>query len=269
MAKYYCIKTTDFVLYICASIIANIIIIFFNATIAYSQPIKNDDQGTIIKKQPVLTPYQIISGDTLRMPDSLRTTTVLPGISKEEYLEMQDSNYARALRLNIVNEVRFSNDYIVFSKQREFLQDLQQGTPMDIIKKNMDIPRELYSPRGNEIVQRQIQIQNAFYVPFVNTYNPYAGIVSFGQIASLLGLTEDVSPRLSYALDYPSDVKIVIYSIQAIAIATLFDGFQSEGRYNLTWNLRDDQGRRLPHGDYIAEITIDNSRVIRKHIVIP
>lgn len=243
-------------------------IIFLFTTEQLQSVSYTDDEKTIIHKQPVLTPYQIISGDTLRLPDSLRIATVLPGISHEKYLEMQDSNYVRALKLNIVNEVRFWNDHIAFSKEREFWSEVQQGTPVDIIRKNMDIPREFYYPRGTEKMQRQIAIENAFYVPFVNTYNPYSSVISFGQIAELLGLTEDISPRLVYKLDYPSEVEITIYSVQAKAVATLFKGFQSEGRYELTWNLRDDDGKLLPRGDYISEIKLDNNRLIRKRIVI-
>lgn len=243
------------------------IIFIFISMPAFSQ--ENTKQETIIKKKPVLTPYQIISGDTLRLPDSLKTPAVLPGASREEYLEMQDSNYIRAMRLNIIGEVRFRSDYIAFSKEREVMQGMIEGSPMEIIKKNMDIPREFYAPSGEELVHRQLVYENAFYVPYLNTYNPNSGLVSFGQIAQFLGLSEDVSPVLTYTLDHPAEVEIVIYSIQAKVAAVLYRGIQSEGTHSITWNFRNDSGKRMPKGDYIGEIRIGKDRFIRKRIVIP
>jgi len=80
--------------------------------------------------------------------------------------------------------------------------------------------------------------------------------VALGDIAQFFGLAEDVSPVIKYNLDFATEVQIVIYSVNASVVATLFDGHQPAGNYSITWNGRDDKGRKLPSGDYVAEVRI-------------
>ncbi|MBR3090812.1 MAG: hypothetical protein IKH10_02320, partial [Bacteroidetes bacterium] len=84
----------------------------------------------------------------------------------------------------------------------------------------------------------------------------------------LLGIIEDTSPEIKYSLGMIADVEIVIYSVQAKVIATIFKGTQRPGSYKITWNQRDDKGKKMPYGDYIAEVRIGTDRFVRKRIVI-
>jgi hypothetical protein len=144
------------------------------------------------------------------------------------------------------------------------------GTPMNIAMKNMMIPSDIYTPLASEVTAHEYGQIMATSVPFVKTYNPYSGFkISLNTIGRFLGLVEDLSPNLAYKIDYATNVEIVIYSLQAVVIATIFEGPQQPGSYKFTWNLRDDAGRKMPSGDYIGEIRIGKERYVRKRIYIP
>jgi flagellar hook assembly protein FlgD len=115
----------------------------------------------------------------------------------------------------------------------------------------------------------QINVANSFYVPFVQTYNPSSIQIPFETIGNLLGLTEDVSPEIKYDIDFNADVTVVVYSTRATVVATIFSGRQIPGHYEFKWNFRDDNGRLMPSGDYVAEVRVGNYKFIRKKITIP
>ncbi len=130
------------------------------------------------------------------------------------------------------------------------------------------MPEEAYIPGEVEKTLREINIMNSMYVPMVRTYSPYGAKIDFETIGKFLGIVEDVSPTIKYSLAITADVEIVIYSIQAIAVATLFKGVQSPGNYTISWNGRDENGRMMPPGDYIAEVRIGQEKYVRKRIVL-
>ncbi|MFP4528342.1 MAG: FlgD immunoglobulin-like domain containing protein [Candidatus Kapaibacterium sp.] len=195
---------------------------------------------------------------------------VLPGYLDYDFSAQQDSNYYRAMRLNMTPLARLQNDLEAVRPQLELRDKIRSGMPWQIAMQNMEnIPSEFLKPTPMEIVQHEIGIIKAFHVPFVSTYNPYGAKISMGAIGQFLGISEDVSPRIRYTLEHPSEVEVVIYSYDATVIRTLFKGQQPAGAYELDWNLRSDEGRRMPSGDYIGEVRIGKSRYVRKRIQIP
>ena len=65
------------------------------------------------------------------------------------------------------------------------------------------------------------------------------------------------------------NVEVVVYSPQARVIAVLLKMHQPTGKYQITWNGRDEKGRRMPTGDYVAEVRLGDERFVRKRIQIP
>ncbi len=188
----------------------------------------------------------------------------------EEFTPEQDSAFARALRSNLPLSTRMAWDISLSKFKWELRQKLSEGTPWQYAVKNMQsIPREAFIPDPREVVQFRTNIEMSQYVPFVRNTMPYGLHIPLSSIGQLLGITEDVSPSLKYTVDYSADVEVVIYSERAVVVATLFKGVQPPGTYNLTWNFRDDQGREMPSGDYIAEIRIGKQRYYRKYILKP
>ncbi|MCE5305171.1 MAG: FlgD immunoglobulin-like domain containing protein [Chloroherpetonaceae bacterium] len=185
------------------------------------------------------------------------------------YAPYQDSIYNRFMQMKVPARTLFNFNLALADATWEDMQNQHQTTPyqsaLDALSR---VPSSAYIPTGVEQTLYETNLQMAQYVPFQNQHL-YGLKVPLNDIAQLLGLAEDVSPVIVYSLDGPLDVEIVIYSIQAKVIATLYSGRQAAGSYKITWNLRDDMGRRMPSGDYIAEVRIGNSKYVRKRIVIP
>lgn len=185
----------------------------------------------------------------------------------------QDTAYYRALRSNVTSNIRIWNDlnltkYIWF----DYLKNIKKSDVAIAMESITSLPKEYFLPDPKEVVQRQINIANSFYVPNVPTYDPMFNnnaLFTFEEIGNFLGLTEDVSSEINYNLERTTNVVIVIYSIRAFVIAKIFDGVQPAGPYTINWNGRDDNGKKMPSGDYIAEIRIANEKYYRKRIIIP
>jgi hypothetical protein len=220
---------------------------------------------TILKKKAPKTPLQLMQESSKK---SQNNETELPK-SEFNYLPNQDSAFYKMLRLNLPVNVILQNN-LLFSEDLWTLEKrIQSGTPWQVAIQNIkSIPSEFFNPSPVELVHRQILIENSLEVPFVSTYQRYGIKVTTETIASLLGLTEDVSPKISYTLDFNANIEVVVYSVSSVVVATLFSGKQTPGNYTLTWNGRDSFGRLLPPGDYIAEVRVGNEKYIRKRIVI-
>ena len=67
--------------------------------------------------------------------------------------------------------------------------------------------------------------------------------------------------KLRFDIDYRSNVIVTIYNILGNEITTLQNGEMNPGRYSMTWNATNDQGKRMPTGMYLYKVTSD-SRVL-------
>lgn len=187
----------------------------------------------------------------------------LPGPSLNRFTPEQDSAYKKAIRNRLPSSALFKIDLNRLSSG-DFISDLPK-TPMEQLQV-MSFPEEYYMPDPREQAHFQDNINRSLAVPFINTKPSFGAKVPLAVIGQLLGIVEDLSPNLKYTLDYTADVEIVIFSMQAIVVATIFKGTQPPGNYKLTWNGRDDNGRKMPKGDYVAEIRIGKFSIIRKRI---
>ncbi len=225
---------------------------------------------------PIIAQTDSIKPETiLKLPPNTQNADTLGNnnqklpASQIPFTAEQDSAFNIAMRLGlplrtlINNNLRYSDD--IWNMERRLAED----TPWQIALQNIrSIPPEFYRADPVDVVHRQIAIEQSMYVPFMTTYPRYGTKISLEAIGRLLGLVEDFSPEIKYSLDYTSEVEVVIYSISSVVISTLFNGKQTPGSYKLTWNGRDDRGKLMPPGDYIAEVRIGNERFIRKRIII-
>ena len=214
------------------------------------------------------TPLQKVLEDTTATNYYPTDTTFLPGRFNLRTTPAQDSAYVRALRLKIPISTRFANDLKAFSKDWQLEKRILEENPWNMALSNLDLPAEFFMPSAQEKAMYQYNILESQNVPFVRTINPFGLKIPMSAIGSLLGLTEDLSPVLVYSIDFTTNVEVVIYSVQAKVVATIFKGNQNPGKYRYVWNGRDDLGMKMPSGDYIAEIRIGDSKFIRKRIYI-
>ncbi len=241
------------ILTICIStnIIIIVLALFFAVDIAFSQ------------KTTILL-------DSINVNNINETTR--ESTTKKTYSFYQDSVYNIAIKYQIPFLTRFYSDFMRSDSSWRFWVKQNDNTPWNNLKRIFEsMPEEVFAPEGVELVQRQINIQNALSVPNGRGFNPSIGVVindPWGKLGRILGIIEDVSPEISYNLTVTADVEIVIYSTQAIIIATIFSGTQKPGNYTITWNGRNDKGKKMPFGDYVAEIKIGADRFVRKRIVI-
>jgi hypothetical protein len=187
----------------------------------------------------------------------------------KSFKNYQDSLFQRFLKLDVTARTLFNfNLSLTDDAWRNLLNNTSELPYQAALRSLNAVPSISFVPTGVERMTYQANLDAARYIPFV-PYPNYGLKVPLNDIGVFMGLIEDTSPEIYYSLDAPNDVEIVIYSIQAKVIATLYNGRQIPGKFKLTWNFRDDNGRKMLSGDYIAEVRIGNAKFIRKRIVIP
>lgn len=234
----------------------------------------DDSSGTarsILIRPRQFTPAQILTGDTLSADTSSKVELITaPGSNDYAFSPEQDTAFARAVRLGIPPGTLTQIHAQMYARGWADEQNKGERPAWETAMKNLEIPADYYLPSARERTLYAYGIAQSQYIPNVSPYkNPNPGIqIPLSSIAAFFGLEEDVSPVMQYNVDYTAEVQIVVYSPQAKVIATVFDGRQFAGKYRITWNGRDDSGRRMPPGDYVSEVRIGKDRYIRKHIVL-
>lgn len=225
--------------------------------------------NTIIKKPRKLTPLQTITGDTLRKDSVTVNESLIPG-SRNTFTPEQDSAYYRMLRLGMAPGTLAQMHAKIISMGFANMREQEQENPFTIALRNLDLPSEYYQPRSEDIVQREEMIARSQAIPTGRPGGMRGGVsIGLNEIATFLGLAEDVSPVITYVVEFTMQVKVIVYSTAAREVAMMFQGLQNAGTYKLTWNGRDDKGRPMPSGDYVAEVRLGNDRFVRKRITIP
>jgi hypothetical protein len=148
------------------------------------------------------------------------------------------------------------------------LQERPLPTPWQSALRNLRIEPQILRPGGEEMVQYAYNLQQAQALPNPTLRRTPGSTITvpISALAQFLGLAEDLSPTIRYEVPAVMRVRVLVYSAQAMLIATLFDGVQRPGRYSVTWDGRDDGGRRVPPGDYIAEVRLENGQRLYKRI---
>lgn len=241
------------------------ILILCICSVSISQT-KDNTPGSVLIDKNKFSPIQILRGDTVIVDTSRSYLEFMPGSIMGAINALQDSNYTRAMRIIVPNSVRFYHDLKLLASNT--YQQTGRYEPNDRIRKNLDLPAEYFIPLPSEVTNYQYNILQSQAAPFINSVNPFGMKMSLSSIGQLLGIVEDVSPVIKYDLSYKADVQVVIYSIAATVVASIFNGEQLPGSYRYTWNGRDDKGRKLAQGDYIGEVRIGKSKYIRKRIYI-
>lgn len=247
---------------VCTEVVIACTVFFFGASLLAQQE-QGDSTSRSYTEHPDSTDVQ--NTDTIETG----TMAVVP-FSRE-----QEANYRRALQMRVPPSARFRLDARMFADEWQAYADLRGRSPLHVLRSNLDIPSEYYIPSEQQRLLYQEQIAMSRYIPGVTNgmSGMSAGAVGFqmplSAIGRLLGLIEDVSPTITYAVEYSAMVEAVVYSTQAKVVATIFQGVQEPGRYSLTWNGRDGQGKPLPTGDYIAEVRIGRETIVRKRMQIP
>jgi hypothetical protein len=76
------------------------------------------------------------------------------------------------------------------------------------------------------------------------------------------------STTISYALDEQARVKLAVYDVRGRTVAILVDKVQDEGDYDIQWDGKDTNGRRLASGIYIYRLQAGSHQQTRKMVLI-
>lgn len=236
-------------------------------TVVASAAFAQGDRESTVMQPRVLSPRDYLYTDSLSARERAEQAAVYA-----QNQSAQDTAFALAQQLHITASSRFAAMtrmlQVAWETQKAVKRD---PSPWELAMATMNIPAEMLQPSAQEVTQRNIAIANSMYVPGVLQRPMGTGNlqVRLSDIYKFLGLVEDVSPRVVYDVDEDTYIEIVIYSAQARVINTIFRGAQKSGRYEIIWNGRDDTGRTVANGDYIAEVRFGTARIQRKRIVWP
>lgn len=225
-------------------------------------------QGADTEKSPVGLHFIIKEDSTAAAEKSLPTSS--DDITGSQYTPEQDSNFFRDSRLSFSFMYWLKKGLEASQSQWADILQYNENLPGNALKTSFSLmPANVFEPTTAETVQHMLSRHNALSVPTVRSYWDDIGMqFNIRDIGVLIGAIEDVSPKITYTLTLVSDVEIVIYSVSAVQVATIFSGTQRAGKYTLYWNGKDDAGKRMPAGDYIAEVKVGQERFVRKRIVI-
>ena len=73
-----------------------------------------------------------------------------------------------------------------------------------------------------------------------------------------------VGTEIEFVLERPQDVTVTVRDLDGEDVAVIYDGFLPAGGHLLVWDGKDERGREMPHGMYLATVAAaDYSRTVR------
>jgi len=109
-------------------------------------------------KHQNIAPAEYFTKDTLFTKPLNNYGHEKPGDPGRRHSQVQDTNYFRAMRLNIPVSVRLSNDFMLFMQARNLVRELERGLPSQIALQNLSMSPEIFAPRPQELLHRQEMI---------------------------------------------------------------------------------------------------------------
>ena len=205
--------------------------------------------------------------DSIRRVDSIGPTGSAGSSSRWIDSVFLDGQMIR-LTVRIADDIR--RDTI---RLRALLDSMEQSRQA-VIAANLKLDPSEWKPTERDLAERREMIERAqdfeYIYPQDVTRVPVMSI-PLSSIGQALGLTEDVSPRISYRLEATRRVTVIVYTVlDALEIVRLVDQVQPPGVYRFDWDFNDSSGRRVLPGSYMVEVIADSTEMLlRKRIVVP
>ncbi len=110
--------------------------------------------------------------------------------------------------------------------------------------------------------------------PFLDvTYEVTTGIADGDPAGSRFGRASpnpfSASTSIPFRLPRAESVRIRVFDVAGRAVATLHDGLLSEGSHHAVWDGRDDHGRRMPAGLYMARLETAETATVTRMVLLP
>jgi hypothetical protein len=75
------------------------------------------------------------------------------------------------------------------------------------------------------------------------------------------------STTITYRLEKPTTVRLVVYDITGRQVRSLVDQYQSPGRYDIRWNADGPGGSKLSSGIYFARLQVEGQVAVQKMLL--
>ncbi len=125
--------------------------------------------------------------------------------------------------------------------------DSEGNTATDIHSVIVGEPLLAASQQNGEMAISAVQAEFSLQGNYPNPFNPITTI--------------------RFGLPEAANVKLVVYSVTGAKVATLVDGYLSEGYHEAQWNGVNQAGARVASGIYIYELTSGEKRFIKKMLL--
>ena len=76
------------------------------------------------------------------------------------------------------------------------------------------------------------------------------------------------STRIAFGLPRPGNVTVDIFNMAGQKVATLFDGFQAAGRFEVTWNGKDSRGNAVGSGIYFYRLHVGDMSLTKRMLFV-
>jgi hypothetical protein len=102
----------------------------------------------------------------------------------------------------------------------------------------------------------------------IQEYTKISGVPLYTELAALYPNPGIRVMSIRYQLARDSRVSVLMYDAAGRLVRSLADGHQQPGYYTVTWDGRDDQGRRVPAGVYFVHFNTDDHQEVKKTVLL-
>jgi hypothetical protein len=102
----------------------------------------------------------------------------------------------------------------------------------------------------------------------VEEYTKVSGVPLYTELAALYPNPGLRVMSVRYQLARDSRVSVLMYDAAGRLVRSLADGHQQPGYYTVTWDGRDDLGRRVPAGVYFVHFNTDDYQEVKKTVLL-
>ncbi len=158
----------------------------------------------------------------------------------------------------------------------QYLSELQLATSATIGIENFSETVGVEYNYNNSYDSLAVPITNSFAIRYT-TFSPTPGVQEYGKLDVTPSQTRlaVIHPNpfmrrtsISYQLATRGLVSLKVYDAAGRLVAPLAEGSMDPGFYNVSWDGRDDQGRRVPAGVYFIRFNADNHQSVQKTVLL-
>jgi hypothetical protein len=158
----------------------------------------------------------------------------------------------------------------------QYLTELQLATSVTIGIENFGETIGIEYNYNNSYDSLAVPITNSFAIRYT-TFSPTPGVEEYGKLDITPAQTRlaVIHPNpfmrrtsISYQLAARGPVSMKVYDAAGRLVSPLVEGIMDPGYYSVSWDGRDDNGRKVPAGVYFVRLNAGNYQQVQKTILL-